>query len=250
MRLGLLLFADGNDSRSLANQAKAVEAAGFDSIWCAHALGRGFMLADPLLALSVAGTVTESVELGTAILQLPLYNPVDVAAKVFTLQHLSGSRLLLGLGVGSTEQDFLIHKLPYADRFRIFESSLASLRRAFADGSAGSGNLNPWPTVAGGPPVLLGTWGRKVQRAATDFDGWIASAMYRTPEQCRAALSDYRAAGGKRAVISSIRAEAGGDPGKLRDRLQGYAEAGFDDAVVMISPGGPSLDQIRSLVQG
>lgn len=248
MRLGMLLLGDGSDSRFLANQAEAIETAGFDSIWCAHALGRGFMLPDPLLTLTVAATVTKTLELGTAILQLPLYNPADVAAKVFTLQQISGNRLLLGLGAGSTEQDFQILGLPHADRFRNFDTALASLRQTFADGSAGAGNLHPWPSVAGGPPLLFGTWGRNVKRAASEFDGWIASGMYRTPEQCRTALSEYRAAGGGRALLSSLAVSGKTDLGELRAMLQAHAEAGFDDAVLMALPDAPGLDKLRALV--
>ena len=48
-------------------------------------MGRGFMLTDPFIVLTTAAAVTEKVELGTAIPQLPLYDPVDIAIKSFSL---------------------------------------------------------------------------------------------------------------------------------------------------------------------
>ena len=248
MRLGALLTpADGGDANHLANSARAIERAGFDSIWSAHAMGRGFMMADPFVALSAAATVTD-LEVGTAILQLPLYNPTDVALKAFALQQIAGGRLVLGVGAGSTESDYVVHGEAFAERFTRFESALAALRATFTDGSAGDGNLTPWPAVQGGPPVFFGTWGKNVERAAREFDGWIASGMHRTPEQCAAAIERYRSAGGQRAIVSTIRVMPGDDFNDLKSRLGRFEATGFDDAVVMILPGGPSYDAVRELV--
>ena len=60
-RFGLSLPAGGRSSpapgaRSLADAAQRIEAAGFESIWAFDAIGRGFLMADPLTALSVAAT--------------------------------------------------------------------------------------------------------------------------------------------------------------------------------------------------
>jgi len=45
MRLGALLTpAGGLNPHHLVEEAKAIEAAGFDSLWSAHAMGRGFMV--------------------------------------------------------------------------------------------------------------------------------------------------------------------------------------------------------------
>ena len=71
MRLGALLTPAGDHPDHLVNEARAIESAGFDSIWSAHAMGRGLMMHDPLLALTAAAAVTTRVELGTGILQLP-----------------------------------------------------------------------------------------------------------------------------------------------------------------------------------
>jgi alkanesulfonate monooxygenase SsuD/methylene tetrahydromethanopterin reductase-like flavin-dependent oxidoreductase (luciferase family) len=167
---------------------------------------------------------------------------------VFSLQQLCGHRLILGVGAGSTQADFDVVGANYANRFADFTRNIAALREIFRTGALGGTALSPWPAVLGGPPLFLGSWGNAVTRAARRFDGWIASANYRTPDEVVAALARYRAAGGGRAIVSTIQLPAGIDLGELKARLDRFADAGFDDAVVMFLPGGPTPAQIRRLV--
>ena len=125
MRLGALLGpVNSSDAGSLANQARLLEQEGYASLWSAQAMGRGFMLTDPFITLAIAAAVTNKVELGTAILQLPLYDPVDIALKSFSLMQASGNRLLLGVGAGSTSVDFHLHEKVFEERFGKFNDDL------------------------------------------------------------------------------------------------------------------------------
>ena len=249
MRLGALLsFTDGNNPNAFVDQARELESEGYNSIWMAHATGRGFMLSDPFVVLSAVAAVTQDVEIGTAILQLPLYNPSDIALKSWSLQQLSGGRFILGVGAGSTKNDYEVHDVAFGERFSLFESKLAALRKVFQTGCTAEHDLTPWGSVRGGPPIFYGTWGRNVVRAAGEFDGWIASGMHRSPEECAEALLKYRAANGSRAIVSTLRIDADTDVGELCDRLRAFEQAGFDDAVVMFLPGAPSLSEIRALI--
>ena len=72
--------------------------------------------------------------------------------------------------------------------------------------------------------------------------------MHRTPDEVIAAAERYQAAGGGRAVVSTIQVKADTDLSELKDRLQRFADAGFADAVVMILPGGPKASEVRRLV--
>src|SRR6266508_4113060 len=60
---------------SLADAARGIEAAGFESAWTFDSVGRGTLRPDPLMALAVVATVTRTIELGTGVLQVPLRNP-------------------------------------------------------------------------------------------------------------------------------------------------------------------------------
>ncbi|MDE0348985.1 MAG: LLM class flavin-dependent oxidoreductase [Gammaproteobacteria bacterium] len=250
MRLGALLGPVPGDAPPtlLAEQARMLAGEGFESLWSAQAVGRGFMMTDPFVALGVAATVAEDVEVGTAVVQAPLYEPMDLAHRVFSLQQVSGDRLVLGVGAGSTASDFGAFGRPFETRFEDFTTCVEALREIFQTGAGAAGNLSPWPSVLGGPPLLFGTWGHGVERAAGEFDGWIASAHYRTEEQVVEAHRRYREAGGGRAVVSTIMLPAGTDLGELRERLGRFADAGFDDAVVFPLPGGPRPAAVRRLV--
>jgi alkanesulfonate monooxygenase SsuD/methylene tetrahydromethanopterin reductase-like flavin-dependent oxidoreductase (luciferase family) len=249
MRIGALLgISSGDNPDDIVDQARRYEAEGYDSIWTAHAMGRGFMLTDPFVALAAVAAVTQRVEIGTAILQLPIYNSTDIALKALSVQQLAGGRLCLGVGAGSTEVDYKIHHEDYSSRFLSFETKLDELRQIFNTGAVDEQELSPWPSVRGGVPLFFGTWGKNVFRAATEFDGWIASGMHRTPEQCADAIVGYRNAGGSRAIVSTIRVDGATDLGEFKTLLQGYREAGFDDAVVMLMPGAPEPSKIVRLL--
>ena len=241
-------IADPSITHTLAEQARRYAGEGLQSLWSAKAVGRGFMITDPFETLSVAATVAESVEIGTAVVQVPLYHPVELAHRVFSLQQICGERLILGVGAGSTEQDFAAFGRDYANRFRQFRSNMSDLRTVFAEGRHGDVDLSPWPAVKGGPRLFLGSWGNGVAQAAEEFDGWIASANYRTPAEVVAALERYRAAGGGQAIVSTIQIGARTDLGELKAKLDLFEAAGFDDAVVMLLPGAPGPAAIRKLV--
>jgi len=254
MRLGALLgpivqSTTGASSRFLAEQARTFEDEGFDSLWSVQAIGRGFAITDPFIALAIAAAATESVEIGTAVVQVPLYHPVDLAHRVFSLMQVCGDRFLFGVGAGSTQKDFDALGRDYTTRFSTFSQRVTELRRIFADGKLDDVELSPWPAVRGGPPMLLGAWsGSGVERAARTYSGWIASAAYRSPAEVISALQRFRAAGGRRAVVSTIQLGPTTDLGATRAMLNEFACAGFDDAVVMLLPGGPSPGNVRRLI--
>lgn len=158
MRIGALLgpIADPSNTHSLAEHARTFAGEGYSSLWSAQALGRGFMMSDPLIALTVAASVTDDVEIGTAVLQTPLYHPVDLAHRVLSLRQICGDRLILGVGAGSTVDDFAAFDRDYKHRFSTFTDTVKQLRDLFANGGA----LSPWPSTLSGPPLFLGSWAR------------------------------------------------------------------------------------------
>ena len=249
MRLGAVLLPNSANPApgALTERAKELEEVGYDSLWAVQAAGRGGFLPDPLQVLAAAAAATRGAGLGTAVLQLPLYPTAALAHQLLSLKHFAGDRLSVGIGCGSTESDFRIFERDYGSRFEQFDRQLVELRGLLASGKTDDLDLAVPPGLAGGPPLLYGTWGRRVARAATEFAGWIGSALYRSDEQVIASLKTYREHGGKRAIISSI-VMGPGDEKAHRARLDAFAEAGFDEAVVMLRPDGPRPDQVRRWV--
>ena len=251
MRLGGLLAPLGDsavDPQELANHCRAFEDSGFDSIWIPQALGRGFMFSDPFVALTVAATVT-NLEIGTAVVQLPLYDMPDLAHRMASLTQLAPDRFVLGVGAGSTEADFRLLDRQYSERFLDYDQRIRELRQWRDAGQYLNRDLNVWPHLIGKPPILMGTWGKNVEIAAREYDGWIASGTYRTSDEILRSLKTYRAFGGTRAIVSTIQVGPETDIELLSQQLKKYEESGIDDAILMPLNGSPPLEKLRKLVQ-
>jgi alkanesulfonate monooxygenase SsuD/methylene tetrahydromethanopterin reductase-like flavin-dependent oxidoreductase (luciferase family) len=249
VRLGATL-AHLSDARpfAVAEWARRLVGAGFESLWTPQIIGRGSLVPDPFVTVAVAATATEGVEVGTATVQVPLHHPADLAHRILSLMSVCGDRLTLGISPGSTEADYAALDRDYIARFRTFDQNVARLRVLLAHGRDERADLAPAASATGGPPLLLGSWGANVERAAREFDGWLASGYRRTTDQIIAAHERYRAAGGQRAIVCAVRLSETDDLGPTGEQLQRYAEAGFDDAVVLIEPGGPDPEKVRALL--
>jgi len=273
MRLGLSLPRSGEDGQplepgTLADAARRIEAAGFDSAWVFDSIGRGFLLPDPLTALAVAATVTRRIELGTGVLQVPLRRAVELAHRVLTIHLISGGRLRLGVGAGSTPADFAAVGVDFESRFRQLDQSLAVMRKLWTGGRVGDAELGaPWPAASGGPPVLIGSWAgsRWIPRAAREFDGWVASGARSSWRLIREGIARFRELGGSRAVLTNVAVrldDAASSPDGPDDpfdlvcprsvaiaRIAHLKDLGFDD-VVLVSQrhDDGSLKELRALI--
>ncbi|TBU97538.1 LLM class flavin-dependent oxidoreductase [Phytopseudomonas dryadis] len=105
-KLGFLTHAFGHDPRQayrdLIEQFEVAEALGFDGGWIAqHHLSGGFgQLPSPLVLLSAVTARTRRIELGTAVIVLPLEDTLRLAEDAAVLDQLSEGRVQLGLGSG------------------------------------------------------------------------------------------------------------------------------------------------------
>ena len=84
--------------------------------------------------------------------------------------------------------------------------------------------------------------------AAQDFDGWIASAHYRSTEEIIDAHARYRAFGGKTAIVLTLQLTQETDLGALRRQLLAFSDAGLDETAVMFLPGGPKPEEVIRLL--
>jgi len=247
----------------LAEYARGIEASGFPGIWVGDSLGRGRPTIDPLVALSALAAVTERVELGIAVLQVPLRHPIELAHRVQSVQVLSGNRLRLGVGSGSTRADFELLGADYDHRFRTFMGSLEIMRHAWRGEPTNSGGvLSTWPGCEGGPPILLGAWRspRWISYAAKECQGWTPSGRYSSWEDLAVGMRIYREAGGKNAVLANVAVDLANrpesaslaqvahvslicPPDEARQRLKRIEQLGFDE-VLLVSHSGV-LDDVK-----
>ena len=161
---------------------------GLDSIWTAEAYG-----SDVLTPLAWWGSHTEKVKLGTAIMQMSARTPAAAAMAAMTMDHLSGGRFILGLGVSGPQVVEGWYGQPFAKPLARTREYVRIVRDIVARGdrvtAAGPHYPLPFPdgTGLGKPlrstlhpvreeiPIFLGAEGPKnVALAAEICDGWLA----------------------------------------------------------------------------
>jgi alkanesulfonate monooxygenase SsuD/methylene tetrahydromethanopterin reductase-like flavin-dependent oxidoreductase (luciferase family) len=103
MKFGIYLpnFGPYGDSRVLANLAQDAEGSGWDGffIWD-HIAEWALPMVDPWVALAAIAVSTQRIRIGTTVTPLPRRRPWKLAREAVSIDHLSGGRLTLGVGIG------------------------------------------------------------------------------------------------------------------------------------------------------
>jgi F420-dependent oxidoreductase-like protein len=190
MKLGLQLGYWGAQApENHAELVVAAEDAGFDTVFTAEAWG-----SDAYTPLAWWGRETQRMRLGTSVIQLSARTPTACAMAALTLDHLSGGRHILGLGVSGPQvvEGWYGQKFPkplartreYIDILRQVWAREAPVHSdgphyplpLTGDGTTGLGkNLKPIThPLRADIPVMLGAEGPKnVALAAEICDGWL-----------------------------------------------------------------------------
>ncbi|GAA3218309.1 LLM class F420-dependent oxidoreductase [Pseudonocardia petroleophila] len=186
MDLGLALgYWGAGPDPATADRVAAAEDLGFDSIWTAEAYG-----SDALTPLAWLGARTSRVRLGTSVVQMSARTPTATAMAALTLDHLSGGRMVLGIGASGPQVVEGWYGQPYPrplartrEYVQILRSAIARERVEFSGehyaiphpGGAGLGKpLRPTiHPLRDDLPILLAAEGPKnVALAAEIADGW------------------------------------------------------------------------------
>src|SRR4051794_30499195 len=218
--IGLVLAFDGAPGRGASyvrDVAQAAEGLGFHSIWVPEHVvffeeyesrypyppspgsteapslpaGQRPGLYDPLFTCQAVAAATTTLRVGTAVALVPLRHPLLMAREVTSLDHFSGGRFTLGVGVGWLAEEFDALNVPFASRGAIADEHLGALRALMADEVASFHGTHvrfddavmlPMPMTPGGPPILVGgNTAAALRRVARHGDGWYAWNL--TPAQ-------------------------------------------------------------------
>jgi alkanesulfonate monooxygenase SsuD/methylene tetrahydromethanopterin reductase-like flavin-dependent oxidoreductase (luciferase family) len=255
--------------------ARAAEDIGFDSIWVGDHLlyrgdggpERGPWDAWTLLAALAVGT--QRVQLGPLVACTAFHPPGLIARMAATLAEVSAERFVLGLGAGWNEDEFRAFGVPFDHRVSRFEESFAIIRGLLAGervtlaGSyvqAEDAVLSPAPPAR--PRLMIGSNGpRMLAVALPHVDAWNTwYADFGNSPEGFAALNDRistaaRAAGRDPAEIERsacvyvalerpdrgrvITREAPpleGPPRRIASTLSDFAQAGADEAILVVNP--------------
>ncbi|HTJ71698.1 MAG TPA: LLM class flavin-dependent oxidoreductase [Actinospica sp.] len=146
MQLGVNVpnYGPGTDSGLLREWGRIVEGLGFDLLMVSDhvvvtpdvAVRYPERFFEPFTTLSWLAGLTSRVRLGTTVLVLPYRNPLLTARMAGNLDELSDGRLVLGVGVGGARQEFEALGVPFADRGRLTDEYLTTMRQAWGDQSS------------------------------------------------------------------------------------------------------------------
>jgi probable F420-dependent oxidoreductase len=144
---------------------------------------------EPLAALAAVASVTETIAVGSLVLDMALRNPALTAKSAATIELISGGRLELGLGAGYVARNFVAAGLPFqpaAERIARLEESLLLMRQLWAQASTTLHghffDVTDAPMVASEPvhpTVLIGGGGQKVMH----LGGRVADIVSMIPTQ-------------------------------------------------------------------
>ncbi|MFE9139649.1 LLM class flavin-dependent oxidoreductase [Streptomyces sp. NPDC007355] len=197
--------------RDALAQGQLAEELGFESVWPAeqHAIPSQSVLSCPAVFLAALAARTQTIRLGTAIVQLPLFHPLRVAEEICTLDVISGGRAELGVGRGTHPDHYAGFGASLAVSRERLEEGLDYLRKALSGQpfdfhgrhyTAEAARVVPEPVQPGGPALRLAANSVDSFRAAGRAGIPILTAIHINPPAVLAGYLD---------AYHSARAEAG-----------------------------------------
>jgi probable F420-dependent oxidoreductase len=283
MRIGAKVPNSGAlpEQLGIGAMAAGLEAAGFESLWVSDhvvlpaAIGSRYPFTedgratwatdtpyfDALIALALIAQATERATIGTAVLVLPLRQPVVFAKQAASIDVASGGRLRLGVGAGWLEEEFDALNVPFAGRGRRLDEWMAIARACWTGAPPASSSelyelpagVLSLPRPAHAVPFLVGGHSDvAARRAGRTGDGWLAQQALPelAPDDLAGPIATMRAAAVEAGrdpaslqVVLRI-VEAAGRSEELAHRLPELAAAGVDEIIVDTSfdDGGDAAD--------
>lgn len=207
---------------------------------------------EPMTLFAYLAAVTKTIRFGNSILILPQRQTVLVARQAAEIDHLSGGRMTLGIGIGSNEEEAAAMGTDFHTRGARVDEQIALMRALWTEREVtfhgqwhdlDNAGLTILPVQRPIPIYMGGGHGQKpLERIGRLADGWIAmgSAGGQVGDQIAAIRASATAAGrnpdditiqGRMSVVT-------GTPEDWIERAQAWAEVGATNLVVNTGRGG------------
>ena len=183
--------------------AWVAETEGFETAAVGHHHFMADRMSDPFVFLAAVATRTSTLRLATSVFQLAVHQPLPVAESVACLDHVSGGRVSLGVGLGWSPLEYEAYGAKFAERGARLEESLGLLRRLWTEEdvqhegqffSLRGISLQPRPLQRPHPPLWVAAANpRAVRRAARLGDAWLCGPV-QSVDAVEASLAVYRQA--------------------------------------------------------
>lgn len=169
--------------------AETADRLGYHHLTCSEHIGvpatetgrRGSRYWDPLATLGYVSARTTQIRLATMTLVLGYHHPLAIVKRYGTLDHVSGGRVILGVGVGTLKEEFDLLGAPFDDRGERADDALRALRAALSSNepvysgkyySFGGLIVDPCALQPKMPIWIGGRTRRSLRRAITLAEGW------------------------------------------------------------------------------
>ena len=273
MRYGLAPAGLGmlGDARTLAELAHEAERAGWDGFfledYVMHPQPLEGAIYDPWIALTAIAMRTERIRFGALVTALSRRRPWQVAREAVTLDHLSGGRLIVGVGLGESENDFanVGEVTDVKQRARMLDEGIEILV-GFWSGkpfsyegeyySIDNVTMVPAPVQTPRIPIWVGGfWPSKgpMRRAARldgicpgkrNEDGSLDMMSVEDVRAMKLYIDGYRTSSAPFDIIQGGKTP-GDDPEAARSQLAPFVEVGVTWWVEFIGPENGTLDAMR-----
>lgn len=185
------VFFDEPVDMSLIQQwARRAEDLGYHSLWVQESIVGDVPILEPVSLLSYLAAITQKVRLGTSVMVAPLRNPVQLAKSLGSLDHMSGGRLTVGIGLGGQRNDVVPFGISPECRVRRF-IEMINVMKSLWSGTAAKYqgrfwqlegiHMEPKPVQQPHPPIWLGArHPNALRRAVRHADGWMGAGSSTT----------------------------------------------------------------------
>jgi probable F420-dependent oxidoreductase len=215
--------------------AEAADRLGYHHMTCSEhvavpageiAARRGSRYYDPLATFGYLAARTTQIRFETHVLVLGYHHPFEIAKRYGTLDTITGGRVILGVGVGSLEEEFALLGAPFADRGERGDESLRELRRIMGQREVDGFIIDPHAVQERMPIWIGGRTFRSLRRAIELADGWCPFGL-KAPDIAAmvervGALPD----GFEIVLFPEPMPDPVGDPAGARDVVGPYVDAG------------------------
>jgi probable F420-dependent oxidoreductase len=247
--------------------AAAVEERGFDSLFIAEHTHiplsrkspwpRGgelprkyYRTLDPFIALTAAAATTESLLLGTGVALVVERDPIVTAKEVASLDHVSGGRVVFGIGVGWNREEMENHGTDPRTRGKLVDERVLAMIEMWTKEEAEFHGqyvdfepigIWPKPVQKPYPPIYVGGGKRAFDRIARFGDAWLANGL--PPGKLEPMIGELREAAGRDVPVSVF--NASGEP----EDLDAYERMGVERVLLSLPtlPEGETLDCLDEL---
>ena len=211
---------------------------------------------DLFVAMATAAAVTTKLKVASGICLLVERDPITTAKEVASIDHLSGGRVIFGIGGGWNAEEMQHHGTPFKERWKILRERVLAMKKIWTEDEAAYDGKYvrfdpiwswPKPVQRPHPPVVLGAHGPLAIKRVVDYcDGWIPIGV--RAGDLKAGLEELgRVAREKGRDVRTISVSVYGVPGDP-DALRELRDLGVTRAIFALPPKGrdevlPLLDR-------